>query len=97
MTTGEGDLFFRFSFGPVPARGRRGRGLSQLSHFSEMEKALFLLSCAGLGGGVPLTVEEKLYRPSNRSFAFDTELWLEAGKGIRLALMFAVFVSWLGM
>ena len=80
VTTGEGDLFFRFSLFPVPARGRRGRELSQVSHFSEMEKALFLLSRAGLGlrvllkGGVPLAVEEKLYLPSNRSLAFDTEL-----------------------
>ena len=80
VTTGEGDLFFRFSFVPVPARGRRGREFSQFSHFSVMEKALFLLSRAGLGlrvllkGGVPLAVEEKLYLPSNRSFAFDTEL-----------------------
>ena len=80
VTTGDGDLFFRFSLVPVPARGRRGRVFSQLSHFSEMEAALFLLSWAGLGlrvllkGGVPLAEEAKLYLPSNRSFAFDTEL-----------------------
>ena len=74
---------------------------SQFSHLSEMENALFFPSTAGLGllvllnGGVPLAVAEKLYLPSNRSLAFDTELWLEAGKGIRLDLIFAVFVSWL--
>ena len=82
MTTGDGDLFLRLSLVPVPALGRRGKGRlpSQLSHFSVIDSALFLLSIAGLGllvwekGGVPLAVDENGYLPSNRSFALDTEL-----------------------
>ena len=82
MTTGDGDLFLRLILFAAPVLGRRGKGRapSQLSHFSVMDKALFLLSRAGLGllvcekGGVPLAVDENGYLPSNRSFAFDTEL-----------------------
>ena len=82
MTTGDGDLFFKLIFVPVPALGRGGKGRlpSQFSHFSVIDKALFLLSKAGLGvlvlekGGVPLAVDENANLPSKRSFAFDTEL-----------------------